>query len=78
MNRFFVQFEAFVYMNPLHSRIPAVYFETDEGRRHLSKLLGPAMGQNPLTWDSSLKKQHCAVSLLVGLIFVGIPPFLPH
>ena len=47
MNRFFVQFEAFVYMNPLHSRIPVVYFETDEGRRHLSKLLGPAMGQNP-------------------------------
>ena len=30
MNRFFVQFEAFVYMNPPHSRIPAVYSETDE------------------------------------------------
>ena len=29
MNRFFVQFEAFVY-NPPHSRIPAVYFEIDE------------------------------------------------
>ena len=30
MNRFFVQFEAFVYVNPPHSIIPAVYFETDE------------------------------------------------
>ena len=54
MNRFFVQFEAFVCMNPPHSRIPVVYFEqflkpTKKAGRHLSKLLSPTMGQNPLT-----------------------------